>query len=33
MKLIEHVFAHQNNRFGLVIRTIGIKRAEAKLAG
>jgi hypothetical protein len=28
---IEHVFAHQKNRFGLFIRTIGIKRAEAKL--
>jgi hypothetical protein len=25
------VFAHQKNRFGLFIRTIGIKRAEAKL--
>ena len=28
---IKHVFAHQKNRFGLFIRTIGIKRAEAKL--
>ena len=28
---VEHVFAHQKNRFGLFIRTIGIKRAEAKL--
>jgi len=28
---IEHVFAHQKNRFGLFIRTIGIARAEAKL--
>lgn len=28
---IEHVFAHQKNRFGLFIRTIGITRAEAKL--
>ena len=28
---IEHVFAHQKTRFGLFIRTIGIKRAEAKL--
>jgi IS5 family transposase len=28
---IEHVFAHQKNRFGLFIRTIGIKRDEAKL--
>ena len=27
----EHVFAHQKNRFGLYIRTIGLKRAEAKL--
>jgi hypothetical protein len=27
----EHVFAHQKNRFGLFIRTIGIARAEAKL--
>lgn len=27
---IEHVFAHQKNRFGLFIRTIGIARAEAK---
>ncbi len=25
------MFAHQKNRFGLFIRTIGIKRAEAKL--
>lgn len=25
------VFAHQKNRFGLFIRTIGLKRAEAKL--
>ncbi len=29
--VVEHVFAHQKNRFGLVIRTIGIVRAEAKL--
>lgn len=28
---VEHVFAHQKMRFGLFIRTIGIKRAEAKL--
>lgn len=28
---IEHVFAHQKNRFGLFIRTIGVARAEAKL--
>lgn len=28
---IEHMFAHQKNRFGLFIRTIGITRAEAKL--
>ena len=28
---IEHVFAHQKNRYGLFIRTIGIARAEAKL--
>ena len=28
---IKHVFAHQKNRFGLFIGTIGIKRAEAKL--
>ena len=28
---IEHVLAHQKNRFGLFIRTIGIARAEAKL--
>ena len=27
---VEHVFAHQKNRFGLFIRTIGIARAEAK---
>ncbi len=29
---IEHVFAHQKTRFGLFIRTIGLARAEAKLA-
>ena len=28
---IEHVFAHQKHRMGLVIRTIGLKRAEAKI--
>ena len=28
---VEHVFAHQKNRYGLFIRTIGIARAEAKL--
>ncbi len=28
---VEHVFAHQKNHFGLFSRTIGIKRAEAKL--
>lgn len=28
---VEHVFAHQTNRFGLFIRTIGIARADAKL--
>jgi IS5 family transposase len=28
---IEHVFAHQKNRFGLFIRTIGLARAEAKM--
>lgn len=28
---IEHVFAHQKNRFGLFIRTIGIARAETNL--
>ena len=28
---VEHVFAHQKNRFGLFIRSIGIARAEAKL--
>ena len=29
--VVEHVFAHQKNRFGLFIRTIGLVRAEAKL--
>ncbi len=28
---VEHVFAHQKNRFGLFIRTIGLARADAKL--
>ena len=28
---VEHVFAHQKNRFGPFIRTIGLARAEAKL--
>lgn len=28
---VEHVFAHQENRYGLFIRTIGIARAQAKL--
>ena len=28
---VEHVFAHQKNRFGLFIRTIGLARAESKL--
>ena len=28
---IEHVFAHQKNRYGLFIRTIGLARAQAKL--
>lgn len=28
---VEHVFAHQKNRFGLFIRTIGLARAEANL--
>lgn len=28
---VEHVFAHQKNRFGLFIRTIGLARAQAKL--
>ncbi len=29
--VVEHIFAHQKNRFGLFIRTIGLARAEAKL--
>ena len=28
---VEHVFAEQKSRMGLFIRTIGIKRAEAKI--
>ncbi|PHP65103.1 IS5/IS1182 family transposase [Zhengella mangrovi] len=28
---IKHVFAHQKNRYGLFIRTIGLARAQAKL--
>ena len=28
---VEHVFAHQKNRYGLFIRTIGLARAEARL--
>ncbi|MCZ8227661.1 transposase [Novosphingobium sp.] len=28
---IKHVFAHQKNRYGLFIHTIGIARAQAKL--
>lgn len=28
---VEHVFAHQKNRYGLFILTIGMARAEAKL--
>lgn len=28
---VEHVFAHQKNRYGLFVRTIGIARAQAKL--
>lgn len=27
----EHVFAHQKNKLGLLIRSIGLKRAEAKM--
>ena len=27
---VEHVIAHQKNRYGLFIRTIGLARAEAK---
>ena len=28
---VEHVFARQKDQMGLFIRTIGIKRAEAKI--
>ena len=28
---VEHVFAHQKAKMGLFIRTIGIRRAEAKI--
>jgi transposase, IS5 family len=28
---VEHVFAHQKDKMGLFIRTIGITRAEAKI--
>ncbi len=28
---VEHVFAHQKNRYGLFIRTIGLARAKAKM--
>ena len=28
---IEHVFAHQKDRMGLFVRTIGLERAEAKI--
>ena len=28
---VEHVFAHQKDRMGLVVRTVGLKRAEAKI--
>jgi len=28
---VEHVFAHQKNRYGMFIRTIGLARAQAKL--
>jgi IS5 family transposase len=29
---VEHVFAHQEAKMNLLIRTIGIKRAEAKVS-
>ena len=29
---IEHVFAHQKDRMGLFVRTIGLGRAEAKIS-
>jgi hypothetical protein len=28
---VEQVFAHQKNRYGLFIRTVGIPRAQTKL--
>ena len=28
---VEHVFAQQKDRMGLVIRNVGLKRAEAKI--
>lgn len=28
---VEHVFAQQKDRLGLIIRTVGLKRAEAKI--
>ena len=28
---LDHVFAHQKNRFGLFIRTIGMERARVKI--
>ena len=28
---VEHVFAHQKSKMGLFIRTIGLRRAEAKI--
>ena len=28
---VEHPFGHQKDRMGLIIRTIGLKRAEAKI--
>ena len=28
---VEHVFAHQKDRMGLFVRTIGLKRTEAKI--
>jgi hypothetical protein len=28
---VEHVFAHQKDRMGLFVRTIGLSKAEAKI--
>jgi hypothetical protein len=28
---VEHVFAHQNDKMGLFIRTIGLRRAETRI--